>query len=107
MVETTALEAAKSPDPKSGEFPLTLRLDKVSSIITNMNFISKEISDHRNYPLFCWIGLLWWVMMDSNQRNSGYEPDALTNCANDPKWRLERDLNPRTVSGCQFSKLVH
>ena len=29
MVETTALEAAKSPDPKSGEFPLTLRLDKM------------------------------------------------------------------------------
>lgn len=39
MVETTALEAAKSPDPKSGDFPLTLRLDKMG-ISTQMITLS-------------------------------------------------------------------
>ena len=26
----------------------------------------------------------WWIIKDSNLEPTGYEPDALTTCANDP-----------------------
>ena len=28
--------------------------------------------------------LLWWIVKESNLEPFGYEPNALTNCANDP-----------------------
>ena len=48
-------------------------------------------------------GILWWAARDSNPEPSGYEPEALTSCANGPDWRRKRDLNPTAVQAERFS----
>ena len=45
---------------------------------------------------------LWWNIKDSNLEPPGYEPDALTSCANVP-WSKQRELNPHRLLGRQIS----
>ena len=45
---------------------------------------------------------LWWNIKDSNLEPAGYEPDALTCCANVP-WSKQRELNPHRLLGRQIS----
>ena len=45
---------------------------------------------------------LWWNIKDLNLEPAGYEPDALTCCANVP-WSKQRESNPHLLLGRQTS----
>ena len=51
------------------------------SYLRAFNYEPTSLSILKNMIIFFNIG---WIIRDSNSKPSGYEPDALTNCANDP-----------------------